>query len=57
MSGDTAAKQQLGAFREQMAKVGFDSGEARESYSAMLQDLDALVKETDRFYTKTNGLP
>lgn len=55
MSGDTAAKQQLGAFREQMAKVGFDSGEARESYSAMLQDLDALVKETDRFYTKTNG--
>lgn len=55
MNGDTATKNQLGAFREEMAKIGFDSKESKESYSAMLQDLDALVKETDRFYTKTNG--
>ena len=55
MNGNTAVKDQLGAFREEMAKVGFTSGESAKSYSAMLQDLDALVKETDRFYTKTNG--
>ena len=54
MSENTAAKDQLDAFREEMTKIKFDS-ELDETYGTMLQELDTLVKETDRFYTETNG--
>lgn len=54
MNKNTAVKDQVGAFREEMEKIKFDSPEANEAYSFMLQDLHKLVKETDRFYTETD---